>query len=98
MAQDTVALRFNEVSFEYQANKKLLDEVEFSIRSGSRITLMGQNGAGKSSIFKLITGEAKPTSGKIFCTPIGSTIALARQVMPDKAKEMFVQEFFQTAF
>ncbi|MBU2575802.1 ATP-binding cassette domain-containing protein [Patescibacteria group bacterium] len=98
MGQDTVVLRFDEVSFEYQSNKKLLNEVDFSVRSGSRITLMGQNGAGKSSIFKLITGEAKPTSGTISRTPGDATIALAHQVMPEEAKELTVQEFFATAF
>ena len=98
MAQETVVLRFNEVSFEYQSNKKLLDEVDFSVRSGSRITLMGQNGAGKSTIFKLITNEIKPLSGKISCTPNDATVALARQVMPDEAKELTVKEFFATAF
>jgi ABC-type Mn2+/Zn2+ transport system ATPase subunit len=50
MSQDSVVLRFNEVSYEYQSTKQLLDEVDFSVRSGSRITLMGQNGAGKSSL------------------------------------------------
>jgi len=98
MGQDTVVLRFDEVSFEYQSNKKLLNEVDFSVRSGSRITLMGQNGAGKSSIFKLITAEAKPTSGTISRTPGDATIALAHQVMPEEAKELTVQEFFATAF
>jgi len=93
-----VVLRFSEVSFEYQANKKLLNEVDFSVRSGSRITLMGQNGAGKSTIFKLITGEIKPSSGLISRTPPDATVALARQVMPEEAKEMTVQEFFAAAF
>ena len=98
MSDETVVLRFDEVSFEYQSNKKLLDEVDFSVRSGSRITLMGQNGAGKSTIFKLITNEANPLSGKISRTPNNATVALAHQVMPDEAKEMSVQEFFSTAF
>lgn len=41
------------------APKWLLDETSFSVREGSKITLMGQNGAGKSTIFKMITGEYK---------------------------------------
>ena len=98
MAQENVVLRFSEVSFAYHDNKKLLDEVDFSIRSGSRVTLMGQNGAGKSSLFKLITGEVKPTSGQVFRTPEDATVALGRQVMPEEAKEMTVQEFFAAAF
>jgi len=98
MNQENVVLRFSEVSFEYQSNKKLLDEVSFSVRAGSRITLMGQNGAGKSTIFKLITGEAKPTSGEVFRTPRDATVALARQTMPEDAKDKTVRSFFETAF
>ena len=98
MSSENVVLRFAEVSFEYQSNKKLLDEVSFSVRTGSRITLMGQNGAGKSTIFKLITGESKPTAGQIFRTPGDATVALARQTMPEDAKEGTVRAFFETAF
>jgi ABC-type multidrug transport system ATPase subunit len=35
------------------------------VRQGSKITLMGQNGAGKSTIFQLITGESHAESGSI---------------------------------
>src|SRR3989344_5715839 len=51
---DNVILRFSDVNFEYTHNKPILDEASFSVRKGARITLMGQNGAGKSSLFKLI--------------------------------------------
>ena len=44
MANDSVVLRLSDVSFECEHGKKLLDEVSFSVRMGSRITLMGQNG------------------------------------------------------
>ncbi|OGM99103.1 MAG: hypothetical protein A2817_01250 [Candidatus Yanofskybacteria bacterium RIFCSPHIGHO2_01_FULL_39_8b] len=98
MANDNVILRFSEVSFEYEHDKKLLDEASFSVRTGSRVTLMGQNGAGKSSLFKLITGELEPTSGKVFKTPSDATIAIARQVMPKELSNLSIQEYFATAF
>src|SRR5258708_4190879 len=82
MANDNVILRFSDVSFEYGHEKPVLEEAGFSVRAGSRITLMGQNGAGKSSLFKLITGELKPVSGAIYLTPKNVSIAVARQVMP----------------
>lgn len=95
---DTTILRFSEVTFEYGVNKRVLDEASFSVRSGSRITLMGQNGAGKSSLFKLITGELKPTEGSIHLTPKDATIAIARQVMPQDMFELSVHDYFATAF
>ena len=56
---DKVILRFNKVSFEY-GKKVVLEEADFSVRQGTKITLMGQNGAGKSTIFRLITKELHP--------------------------------------
>lgn len=98
MSKDNVILRFSDVSFEYGHDKQVLDEASFSVREGSRITLMGQNGAGKSSLFKLITGELKPDSGAIHFTPKDASIAIARQVMPQEMLELDVREYFATAF
>ncbi len=98
MANDSVILRFSDVTYEYSHNKRLLDEASFSVRSGSRITLMGQNGAGKSTLFKLITGEIRPTEGEIFLTPRDATIGIARQVMPADLAELSVRDYFATAF
>ena len=44
MANNDVSVRFNKVSFEYGQDKPILDEVSFSLRRGSKMTLMGQNG------------------------------------------------------
>lgn len=98
MANDSVILRFSDVTFEYGHNKPILDEAGFSVRTGSRITLMGQNGAGKSSLFKMITGELKPKSGSVILTPKDATIAIARQVMPQEFMQLSVREYFATAF
>lgn len=98
MPADSVILRFSDVVFEYDHNKRLLDEASFSVRTGSRIALMGQNGAGKSSLFKLITGEAKPTEGTIAITPKDASIAIAKQVIPRDMLELTVREYFETAF
>jgi len=98
MADNNVVLRFSDVAFEYEPGKKLLDEASFSVRSGSRITLMGQNGAGKSTIFKLVTGELEPTEGSVFRSPSDATVAIARQVMPKDALDLTIREYFATAF
>jgi ATP-binding cassette subfamily F protein 3 len=92
-----VLLRFEEVSFEYGHNHPILDAVDFSVRKGMKVTLMGQNGAGKSSLFKLITGELQPERGKIQIVR-GVSIAMARQVMPVEARTQTVREFFESCF
>lgn len=55
---------------------------------------MGQNGAGKSTIFKMITGELKPQEGRILITN-GKHIAIARQVMHPEDKELTVADYFR---
>ena len=97
MATNEVILRFNGVSFEYGPQKPILQDAEFSVRRGSKITLMGQNGSGKSTIFKLITGEIEPESGAINLGN-GLTIALSKQVIPRSEMDSTVKEFFESAF
>jgi ATPase subunit of ABC transporter with duplicated ATPase domains len=96
MAEEVI-LRFDEVNFEYQERKPVLDGASFSARRNAKITLMGQNGAGKSSIFALITGELKPKSGRVSITN-GATIATARQVMAREDLDLTVEKYFAKAF
>ena len=97
MVKDETIVRFEEVSHEFGPNKPILVEADFSIRRGSKITLMGQNGAGKSTIFKMITGAIEPEDGNIVVAPKLS-IATSRQVIPRAETELTVREFFQKMF
>lgn len=95
--QEEVVLRFKEVKFEYQSNKPILDEASFSVRKNSKITLMGQNGAGKSSIFSLITGDLKPQAGQISINQDAS-IATGQQVMARGDLDLSIKQYFSKAF
>ncbi len=97
MPGDETILRFKDVSFEWETNKPILNEASFSVRRNSKITLMGQNGAGKSTIFQLITGEAKPDSGGVNLDE-NITIALSKQVIPRDDLGLTVKEFFEKCF
>ena len=44
--------------------KLLLDGVDFHLNEGERVTIVGQNGCGKSTLMKIIMGEEEPTEGK----------------------------------
>ncbi len=90
--QETI-VRFDNVSFEWGVNKSILDTVSFTIRRGMKFTLMGQNGAGKSTIFGLIAGLNTPDSGIINVVK-GVSIATGRQVIPQKEMNLTVREFF----
>jgi ABC-type multidrug transport system fused ATPase/permease subunit len=57
---------FDNVSFKYpETSKYILRNLSFTIKSGERIGLVGVNGAGKSTIVKLLLRIFDPTSGKI---------------------------------
>ncbi len=57
-------LRFKNVSLSI-GKWEILRNVNFKINPGEVVAILGSSGAGKSSIFKLITSELKPTLGKI---------------------------------
>lgn len=60
-----ISIKFENVSFMYK-NKVILDDVSFSIKGGEKILLLGENGVGKSTFLKLISGIYRPQKGKIF--------------------------------
>ncbi len=92
-----IILKFEDVSFEFGHNKPILHEVDFTLRKGAKVTLMGQNGSGKSTIFNLITSHHKPESGKIHIQN-KLTIATAKQVIPRADLHLAVKEFFEKCF
>jgi ATPase subunit of ABC transporter with duplicated ATPase domains len=94
--QETIA-RFDNVSFEWGVNKPILDGVSFTIRRGIKFALMGQNGAGKSTIFGLISGIYKPESGIINIVN-GVSIASASQIIQRNELDLTVREFFAKCF
>ncbi|MEK7094412.1 MAG: ATP-binding cassette domain-containing protein, partial [Patescibacteria group bacterium] len=97
ITMDETIVRFNEVSFSFGHNKPILHEASFPLRRGSKITLMGQNGAGKSTIFQMILKELKRESGSIAIAPKLS-IAIAQQIIPRKDIDLTVREFFAKVF
>lgn len=96
MAQDNVVIRFDGVSFGYDDKRVILDEASFSVRRNSIVTIIGQNGAGKSTIFKLMLGRLKPKGGKINLES-GTTIGIAEQVVPADKLDLNILEYFKTA-
>ena len=58
-------LELKNVNFEYSKNKKVLKDISFKINKGEMVSIVGRNGAGKSTISRLICGFYHPTSGEI---------------------------------
>ena len=66
MAADSDALvDFNNVTFSYDDDKNVVENLSFSIKKGEQVTLSGRTGAGKSTIFKLLLGLYDPDNGSV---------------------------------
>ena len=58
-------LEMKDVKFSYERGKEILHGVSFKVNKGEMVSVVGKNGAGKSTISKLICGFYKPTEGQI---------------------------------
>ena len=88
---------FKDVTYEYNVTRPILKDASFVVRRGSKLTLMGQNGAGKSTIFALISGQIQPEAGMINLEP-KTTIAVSRQIIPRGELALTVRAFFEQCF
>lgn len=67
----TVEVVFDHVTFCYKgAEKPVLNDISFSLKSGEHKALVGLNGAGKSTLVKLISGLYLPTKGTVYVNGI----------------------------
>jgi ATP-binding cassette subfamily F protein 3 len=64
------------------AGRTLLDKASLSIPAGHRVGLVGPNGTGKSTLFKLISGELANDGGEITLIK-GASMGMVRQDLPD---------------
>lgn len=56
---------FDHVSFSYDENSEVLRDVNFTVKAGERVALVGPTGAGKTTIISLISRFYDPTAGRI---------------------------------
>ena len=82
-------IRFDQVSLKY-GDQMILTEADLAIEPGERVCLIGRNGAGKSTTFKLITGETEVDSGEIV-PRTGLVVSQLAQSLPE-AMDLGVRE------
>jgi ATP-binding cassette, subfamily B, bacterial len=69
------SIEFRNVSFHYPGTTKLvLDNLSFRILPGEKVAIVGKNGAGKTTVVKLLTGLYQPTTGQILLNDIDITM------------------------
>ena len=59
------SISFNDVSFEYDPDKLILEHISFSTKPGQIIALVGESGVGKSTLIDLVSGYHFPTHGTV---------------------------------
>ena len=74
-------IRFDEVGLEF-GEQKILVEADLAIEPGERVCLIGRNGAGKSTTFKLLSGAIEPDRGEI-TRKANLVVAELAQTLPD---------------
>lgn len=59
-------IKFHHVTKIYPRNSLALKNINLEVEKGEAVTLVGRSGAGKTTLIKLLIGEEKPTTGKIY--------------------------------
>lgn len=85
-----IMISINNLSVEFSA-KSLFDNINYVINEKDKIALVGKNGAGKSTMLKIIAGLQKPTSGSV-SVPADVTVGYLPQHMITTDEVSVVQE------
>ena len=93
-----IALSCGEVNLSFGTDV-ILQDISFSINDGDRLGIIGVNGAGKTSLFKIITGEYTPDSGAVYIQK-GHTVGVLEQnaKLTSLPADMSCIEYMYTAY
>lgn len=71
---------FEDVSFTYPSGTLANEHLDFTIRQGERVAIVGQNGAGKTTAVKMMNGLHKPTQGEVWVNGINTKTRTTAQL------------------
>ena len=93
-----IALSASEINLSFGTDV-ILKDITFSINDGDRLGVIGVNGAGKTSLFKIISGEYTPDSGAIYIQK-GHTVGILEQnaKLSSLPSDMTCIEYMFTAY
>lgn len=77
--------------------KNILDGVSFEVKTGERISIIGENGSGKSTILKIINGDEKENSGNINIRK-NATIGFLKQMYDKEPEDICVENYLKRSF
>ncbi len=77
--------------------KNVLDGVSFEVKTGERVSLIGENGSGKSTILKIINGDEKEDSGNVNIKK-EATIGFLKQIYNKEKENISVEDYLKRSF
>ncbi len=80
----------------FEVGEILLDGMSFEIHTGECVGIMGRNGCGKTTLFRLLTGELEPDDGQIVFAP-GRRVGLISQI-PNYPAAYTVENVLRSAY
>ena len=91
-----VEVSVQELTKSFEVGKILLDKLSFDIHSGERVGIMGRNGCGKTTLFRILSGEIEPDTGTVSIAS-GRKLGLISQI-PRYPDGYTVEDVLRTAF
>lgn len=91
-----IEIELNNIKKNYEL-KNILDGFNLVVKSGERVALIGQNGSGKSTILKIISGQETIDNGAINIRK-GSTIGMLNQIYENEDTDILVKDFLYESF
>ena len=76
--------------------ENLLQDMSFEVQEGERVAILGRNGCGKTTLFKILTGQMEYDSGEVYVNP-NKKIGLISQI-PEFPTGYCVEDVLRTAF
>ncbi|MEA2046951.1 MAG: ABC transporter ATP-binding protein [Campylobacterota bacterium] len=71
LGQHAIAIEVQNLSFEYQENKKILNNINMSIKQGSKVAIVGASGSGKTTLSNILVGFYPLKEGVILYGGVG---------------------------
>ena len=91
-----IDISVNNLVKSFEVGSVLLDGLSFDIHEGECVGIMGRNGCGKTTLFRLLTGELTPDEGEIVIAA-GKKLGLISQI-PKYPAGYTVEDVLRTAF
>ena len=91
-----IEIELNNVKKNYGL-KNVLDGVTFAVNTHERISLIGENGSGKSTIFRIISGIENHEEGTVNIRK-GASIGYLKQVYESEPTNIIVEDYLKESF